>query len=60
MRRAVLDEVAELDLAPSLREVPFGNVDCPRDAVEEVMRRPGADRNRGGAGGVMGAGEATF
>ncbi|MGW2183575.1 hypothetical protein ACWCXX_37260 [Streptomyces sp. NPDC001732] len=37
VRRAVLNEVAELDLAPPLREVPFGNADPPRDAVEELM-----------------------
>ncbi|MFE7106892.1 hypothetical protein ACFU98_09010 [Streptomyces sp. NPDC057575] len=41
VRRAVLNEVAELDLAPPLREVPFGNTDSPGDAVEELMQRPG-------------------
>ncbi|MFH8516834.1 hypothetical protein ACH4CE_17320 [Streptomyces gelaticus] len=37
VRRAVLNEVAELDLAPPLPEAPFGNTDSPRDAVEALM-----------------------
>ncbi|MFH8386064.1 hypothetical protein ACH4E7_34955 [Kitasatospora sp. NPDC018058] len=44
VRRAVLDEVAELDLAPPLVEVPFGEHHSPHnpvDAVDAVIRRPG-------------------
>ncbi|WP_031066274.1 hypothetical protein [Streptomyces sp. NRRL WC-3742] len=41
VRRAVLDEVAELDLAPPLREVPSGNAGSARDAVDALIHRPG-------------------
>ncbi|MFI6151490.1 hypothetical protein ACIBCA_02200 [Kitasatospora sp. NPDC051170] len=41
VRRAVLDEVAELDLAPPLREVPSGRSGSGRDAVDALIDRPG-------------------
>ncbi|MFI9366131.1 hypothetical protein ACIG5E_34530 [Kitasatospora sp. NPDC053057] len=42
VRRAVLDEVAELDLTPPLREVPFGNAKSPaHDAADALINRPG-------------------
>ncbi|KJS55125.1 hypothetical protein [Streptomyces rubellomurinus] len=41
VRRAVLSEVASLDLAHPLHEVPFGEHGGLRDAVEAVIKRPG-------------------
>ncbi|MEV7779918.1 hypothetical protein [Kitasatospora sp. NPDC088351] len=41
VRRAVLDEVAGLDLAPPPREAPFGNAGSPHDAVDASVWRPG-------------------
>ncbi|MEU9080358.1 hypothetical protein ACFYUY_37490 [Kitasatospora sp. NPDC004745] len=39
VRKAVLYEVAELDLVPPLREVPLAG--GARDAVDAVIHRPG-------------------
>ncbi|MEV8322333.1 hypothetical protein ACFV6D_12715 [Kitasatospora sp. NPDC059812] len=41
VRRLVLDQVAELDLAPPLREVPLGGAGSAGDAVDALLKRPG-------------------